>query len=106
MELRVGESKRKFVLQPGHLRESDGVDGGHPHLALDARLQLVERGAELLLTAQDVAAEVEVELAGGCQRQRPGGAIEESSTQLLLELLNVLAGGGLTDPAVRGSAGD
>src|SRR5437773_10995124 len=100
MELGVGETAAEFVLEARHLREADRVDRGHTHFALDARFELVKRGKELLFASQHVAAEVEIELASGGQGQRAGGAVEQRRSKALLKLVDVLAGGRLTDLAV------
>jgi hypothetical protein len=57
-------------------------------------------------SAQNVAAEFEEKLAGGREREWARGAIQEGNAEAALQILNGLAGGGLTDPVKRCSAAD
>ena len=91
----------ELLAQARHLRQADGIDGGHPHGAFGLAFESLQRHQELVLAAQDFAAEIRVEFAGFGERQRPGAAVHQRQTQAAFHFLDVLGGRGLADAAMR-----
>src|SRR5947209_10967562 len=106
MKLRVRESRRKFILQPRHFRQADRIDRNHAHCALDQAFQIFELNLKLFFAAEQVAAEVVEQLAGGRQCHGPRGAIKQRYAETTLELLDILAGSRLADLVHSGATAD
>src|SRR5581483_4233542 len=56
------------------------------------------------MAPKHIAAEIVVQFAGGREFERTRAAVQQLSAQAAFELLDLLACGGLADPAVQGTS--
>lgn len=106
LEVGAGKAAGEFGFEAGHFGDADGVDGGNADGSTCGAAEVFEADEEFLVAAEDIAAEVVEEFAGGEDFEGAAGAVEELSAKEAFKFLDGLAGGGLGDAVEGGAAAD
>ena len=102
--LRIASNELGF--QAREFRQPHRVNGSHANGTFHLAFQQIERYLKFVAPIQDIAAHVEIELAGFGDRQRTAASIEQRHPHLLLQILQVLADSGLADAVHPGAFAD
>ena len=99
-------TSNKFFFQARQFREANRINRSHPDGAFHFTLQHVERYLKFVAPVQDIAAHIEIELAGFGYDERTVATIQQGRTHLLLQILQVLAYSRLANPIQRSALTD
>jgi len=100
MQVGAGTGRPKLLLQMAQLRKTDRVDRCDPHGPFHVALESFQFEFEFLLAAQSIAAKIGVEPSGGGQIHWALAAVDQTRTEALFHLLQVLACCRLANPAM------